>query len=95
VSQAFQLPQSITRFNITGLTGDLSELIGVTIGVIGGAYITYKAPSQSSGALISLVVGIIVFVLFPNMGLINGIGIGLAGYGLYQLIKLASNGAIL
>jgi len=91
----FQLPQSVSRFNISGLTGDLSELIGVTVGVIGGAYIVYKSPSQSSGALISLVVGIIIFVLFPNMGLINGIGIGLAGYGLYQLIKLASNGAII
>jgi hypothetical protein len=95
VSSQFQLPASVTRFNITGLTGDLSELIGVTVGVIGGAYIVHKSPSQSSGALISLIVGIIVFVLFPNMGLINGIGIGLAGYGLYQLIKLASNGAIL
>jgi len=95
MSMQLQLPQSVTRFNISGLSGDLSELIGVTVGVIGGAYITYKAPSQSSGALISLVVGVIIFVLFPNMGLINGIGIGLAGYGLYQLIKLASNGAIL
>ncbi len=95
MSQAFQLPASVTRFNISGLSADLSELIGVTVGVIGGAYIVYKSPSQSSGALISLIVGIIIFVLFPNMGLINGVGIGLAGYGLYQLIKLASNGAIL
>ena len=95
MSMQLQLPQSVTRFNITGLGGDLSELIGVTVGVIGGAYIVYKAPSQSSGALIALVLGIIVFVLFPNMGLINGVGVGLAGYGLYQLIKLASNGAII
>jgi len=90
-----QLPATVTRFNISGLSGDLSELIGVTVGVIAGAYVTYKSPSQSSGALISLVVGIIIFVLFPSMGLLNGIGIGMAGYGLYQLIKLASNGAII
>ncbi len=54
MSTQFQLPQSITRFNISGLSADLSELIGVTVGVIGGAYIVYKSPSQSSGALISL-----------------------------------------
>lgn len=89
-----QVLQTVRQYNFSGLSTDLSEAIGVTAGIIGGAYLVYKMPSQSSGAFVDLIIGVIIMLLFPNFGLINGIGVGLIGYGLYQLIKLASNGAI-
>jgi len=89
-----QVLQTVRQFNYSGLTTDLSEAIGVTAGITAGAYIVYKSPSQSTGAFIDLIVGVILMLLFPNFGVINGVAIGLVGYGLYQLIKLASNGAI-
>ena len=88
------LLQTVRQYNYSGLTTDLSEAIGVTAGIIGGAYLTYKMPSQSSGAFVSIIVGVVLMLLFPNFGVVNGVGVGLTGYGLYQLIKLASNGAI-
>jgi len=88
------LLQSIRQYNYSGLSTDLSEAIGVTAGIVGGAYLVYKMPNQSTGAFVSLIAGVILMLLFPNFGVINGVGIGLVGYGLYQLIKLASNGAI-
>lgn len=89
-----QVLQTVRNFNYSGLTSDLSEAIGVTAGIIGGAYLVYKMPSQSQGAFVDLILGVIIMLIFPNFGVINGIGVGLVGYGLYQLIKLASNGAI-
>jgi hypothetical protein len=89
-----QVLQTVRGFNYSGLTTDLSEAIGVTTGIVAGAYLVYKMPSQSTGAFVSLILGTIIMLIFPNFGVINGIGIGLIGYGLYQLIKLASNGAI-
>ncbi|AZI75956.1 hypothetical protein SBV1_gp07 [Sulfolobales Beppu virus 1] len=85
------------RFNVSGLTTDLSEVIGATVGVIAGAYIVYKLTSTSpyAGALIDLVIGVVILLLFSNPGVINGIGVGLAGYGLYSLVKQASNGALI
>jgi hypothetical protein len=89
-----QVLQTIRGYNYSGLTSDLSEAIGVTAGIVAGAYLVYKMPSQSTGAFVDLIVGVIIMLIFPNFGVINGIGVGLTGYGLYQLIKLASNGAI-
>lgn len=89
-----QVLQTVQRFNYSGLTSDLSEAIGVTAGIVAGAYLVYKMPSQSQGAFVDLILGVIIMLIFPNFGVINGIGVGLVGYGLYQLIKLASNGAI-
>ncbi len=89
-----QVLQTIQRGNFSGLTTDLSEAIGVTAGIVGGAYLVYKMPSQSTGAFVDLILGVIIMLIFPNFGVLNGLGIGLVGYGLYQLIKLASNGAI-
>jgi len=89
-----QVLQTLQRGNFSGLTTDLSEIIGVTAGIVGGAYLVNKMPSQSSGAFVDLILGVIIMLIFPNPGVINGLGVGLAGYGLYQLIKLASNGAI-
>jgi hypothetical protein len=86
--------QTVQRGNFSGLSTDLSEAIGVTAGIVGGAYIVYKAPAQSTGAFIDLILGVIIMLIFPNPGVANGLGVGLLGYGLYQLIKLASNGAI-
>jgi len=90
-----QVLQTIQRGNFSGLTTDLSEAIGVTAGIVGGAYLVYKMPSQSTGAFVDLILGVIIMLIFPNFGVLNGLGIGLVGYGLYQLIKLASNGAII
>lgn len=89
-----QVLQTIRNFNYSGLSTDLSEAIGVTAGIIAGAYIVYKSPSQSTGAFIGLIIGAIIMLLFPDFGILNGVGIGLLGYSLYQLIKIASNGAI-
>ncbi len=89
-----QVLQTVRGFNYSGLTTDLSEAIGVTAGIVAGAYLVYKMPSQSTGAFVDLIIGTIIMLIFPNFGVINGIGVGLIGYGLYQLIKLASNGAI-
>lgn len=89
-----QVLQTVRQYNFSGLSTDLSEAIGVTAGIIGGAYLVYKMPSQSTGAFVDLIAGVIIMLLFPNFGVVNGIGVGLVGYGLYQLIKLASNGAI-
>lgn len=91
------LPQSVTRFNVSNLTTDLSEVIGATVGIIVSAYLNYKvfSNSQYMGSLLDLVVGIVLLMLFPKNGVINGIGVGMAGYGLYALIKQASNGAII
>jgi len=90
-----QVLQTIQRGNFSGLTTDLSEAIGVTAGIVGGAYLVYKMPSQSTGAFVDLILGVVIMLIFPNFGVLNGLGIGLVGYGLYQLIKLASNGAII
>jgi len=90
-----QVLQTIQRGNFLGLTTDLSEAIGVTAGIVGGAYLVYKMPSQSTGAFVDLILGVVIMLMFPNFGVLNGLGIGLVGYGLYQLIKLASNGAII
>jgi len=90
-----QVLQTIQRGNFSGLTTDLSEAIGVTAGIVGGAYLVYKMPSQSTGAFVDLILGVVIMLMFPNFGVLNGLGIGLVGYGLYQLIKLASNGAII
>ena len=90
-----QVLQTVRGFNYSGLTSDLSEAIGVTAGIVAGAYLVYKMPSQSTGAFVDLILGVIMMLIFPNFGVLNGLGIGLVGYGLYQLIKLASNGAII
>jgi hypothetical protein len=86
--------QTLRKGNFSGLSTDLSEAIGTTAGIIAGAYLVYKMPSQSSGAFVDLILGVVLMLMFPNAGVLNGVGIGLIGYGLYQLIKLASNGAI-
>ena len=84
----------LQAFNLSNVAVDLAEAIGVTAGIIGGAYIVYKAPQQSYGAFIDIIIGVVLLMLFPNTGVLNGIGVGFLGYGLYQLIKLATNGAI-
>ncbi len=87
---------TLQRFNISGLSTDLSEAIGVTIGIIAGAYLQLRvfANSTCMGPIVNLAIGLVLLLIFPNAGFINGIGVGLLGYGIYGLIKVASQGAI-
>jgi len=87
---------TLNRYNPT-LSTDITGILGVTIGVVAGQYIAVHvnlANSQYAGALIDVVLGLMIVVLFNKEGLINGIGLGIAGYGLYKIINIASNGAI-
>ncbi len=65
-----QVLQTIQRGNFSGLTTDLSEAIGVTAGIVGGAYLVYKMPSQSTGAFVDLILGVIIMLIFPNFGVV-------------------------
>jgi len=87
---------TLQRFNISGLSTDLSEAIGVTIGIIAGAYLQLRVFANSTymGPIVNLAIGLVLLLVFPNAGFINGIGVGLLGYGIYGLIKVASQGAI-
>jgi len=93
---SLQLQNTLNRYN-PSITTDITGIIGVTVGVIAGQYIAVHVNignSQYAGALIDIVLGLMVVVLFNKSGIINGIGLGIAGYGLYKIINIASNGAV-
>jgi len=93
---SLQLQNTLGRYN-PNLSTDITGILGVTVGVIAGQYIAVHVNignSQYAGALVDVVLGLIIVVLFNKPGLVNGIGLGIAGYGLYKIVNIASNGAV-